>query len=75
LDTGLTGGRDKMPGGNDVGAEAAMLNYLARRLVLALIPRAAISVLTFVIIRAGTKMREVLAITIGIPCWRLDRLG
>jgi peptide/nickel transport system permease protein len=40
-----------MLGGNDVGDEAAMLNYVARRLVLALITCAAISVLTFVIIR------------------------
>jgi peptide/nickel transport system permease protein len=40
-----------MPGGNDVGDEAAMPNYVARRLVLALITCAAISVLTFVIIR------------------------
>src|SRR3954468_13213973 len=49
--TGLTRGRDKMPGGSDAGDEAAMLNYVARRLVLGLITCAAISVLTFVIIR------------------------
>src|SRR5712672_2232981 len=40
-----------MPGGSDVGDEAAMLSYVARRLGLALITCAAISVLTFVIIR------------------------
>jgi peptide/nickel transport system permease protein len=40
-----------MPGGSDAGDEAAMLNYVARRLVLALATCAAISVLTFVIIR------------------------
>jgi len=40
-----------MPGGSDAGDEAAMLNYVARRLVLALITCAAISVLTFIIIR------------------------
>jgi ABC-type dipeptide/oligopeptide/nickel transport system permease component len=44
-----------MPGGNDVGDEAAMLNYVARRLVLALITCAAISVLTFVIIRVPAR--------------------
>src|SRR5882724_7470411 len=38
-------------GRNDVGDEAAMLIYLARRLALAVVTCAAISVLTFVIIR------------------------
>src|SRR5258708_26777472 len=49
--TGMTRGHKMMPGGSDVGDEAAMLIYLARRLALALVTCAAISVLTFVIIR------------------------
>src|SRR4029078_9945655 len=40
-----------MPGGSDAGDEAAMLNYVLRRLALALVTCAAISVLTFIIIR------------------------